>query len=196
MVSLNTPVTKAVVDELRPDVLICAVGADPLRLPIPGADSERVVMGTDLLGNEQEGRQVVVIGGGLVGCEEGLQLAQKGYNVTVVELREELAPDCGRMHRLGLLHELEEQENLAAVTQMRCTAITEDSVTALDRNGDAIKFPADWVVMAAGMRARTETVEQLRALVPECYVIGDCHRPRTVMTAVREAYDAVIDLGR
>lgn len=193
---LNTPVDKAVVDELRPDVLIAAVGADPFRLPVPGADGDNVVMGADLLGNEKPGKKVVVIGGGLVGCEEALQLAGQGYEVAVLEMQEELAPDCGKMHRINLLRQLEVQENLAAYTGMRCTGITSGCVTAADNDGKEISIPADWVVMAAGMRARSEAVERLRPLVKELYVIGDCKSAGTVMSAVRDGYNAALDLGR
>lgn len=194
-IHLNTPVSQDVVDAVKPDVLIIAVGAHPFYLPIPGAQGRNVVAGSDLLGHEQAGKNVVVIGGGLVGCEEALQLAQKGYHVTIVEMQEELAPDCGRMHRLGLLHEVEQSERIDIRTGLRCTAITEQAVTAVDADGSEFSFPSDWVVMAAGMRPNSDTAAELRALVPETYVIGDCESAATVLKAVREAHDAVIDLG-
>ena len=194
-VRLNILVTKEVVDEVKPDVLIIAVGAHPFFLPIPGAQGENVVAGADLLGHEKAGHNVVVIGGGLVGCEEALQLADKGYHVTIVEMQEELAPDCGRMHRLGLLHEVEVRENIDVRTGVRCTGITDTAVTAVDADGTEQSYPSDWVVMAAGMRPNSDTVDELRRLVPESYVIGDCHTAATVLKAVREGYDAAVDIG-
>jgi 2,4-dienoyl-CoA reductase-like NADH-dependent reductase (Old Yellow Enzyme family)/NADPH-dependent 2,4-dienoyl-CoA reductase/sulfur reductase-like enzyme len=194
-VRLNTPVTKEIVDEIRPDVLIIAVGSHPFFLPIPGAQGENVVAGADLLGHEKAGHNVVVIGGGLVGCEEALQLADKGYHVTIVEMQEELAPDCGRMHRLGLLHEVEVRENIDVCTGVRCTGITDTAVTAVDADGAEQSYPSDWVVMAAGMRPNSDTVDELRRLVPESYVIGDCHTAATVLKAVREGYDAAVNIG-
>ena len=194
-VRLNILVTKEVVDEVKPDVLIIAVGAHPFFLPIPGTQGENVVAGADLLGHEKAGHNVVVIGGGLVGCEEALQLADKGYHVTIVEMQEELAPDCGRMHRLGLLHEVEVRENIDVRTGVRCTGITDTAVTAVDADGTEQSYPSDWVVMAAGMRPNSDTVDELRRLVPESYVIGDCHTAATVLKAVREGYDAAVDIG-
>ena len=194
-VRLNTPVTEEVVQELQPDVLIAAVGANTFYLPIPGAHGDNVVAGADLYGHEKPGAKVAVIGGGLVGCEEALQLAGKGYQVSIIEMQEELAPDCGRMHRLGLLHEVENNETITIYTGHRCLAITSDAVSAQAPDGTTVEIPADWVVMAAGMRARTDEVMKLRPLVKEFYAIGDCKTARTVMKAVREAHDAAVDLG-
>ena len=110
-------------------------------------------------------------------------------------MQEELAPDCGRMHRLGLLHEVENNETITIYTGHRCLAITSDAVSAQAPDGTTVEIPADWVVMAAGMRARTDEVMKLRPLVKEFYAIGDCKTARTVMKAVREAHDAAVDLG-
>lgn len=194
-VRLKTSVDESVIKELKPDVLIAAVGAEPFFLPIPGSRGENVVAGADLLGHERPGTNVVVIGGGLVGCEEALQLADRGYHVTIVEMQEELAAECGRMHRLGLLHEVEARERISVAVGMRCTAITETAVSAVNTQGTVYSFDADWVVMAAGMRARTAEVERLRALVPECYVIGDGKATRNIRSAVREGYEAATALG-
>ena len=130
-----------------------------------------------------------------MGCEEALQLADRGYHVTIVEMQEELAAECGRMHRLGLLHEVEARERISVAVGMRCTAITETAVSAVNTQGTVYSFDADWVVMAAGMRARTAEVERLRALVPECYVIGDGKATRNIRSAVREGYEAATALG-
>jgi 2,4-dienoyl-CoA reductase-like NADH-dependent reductase (Old Yellow Enzyme family)/NADPH-dependent 2,4-dienoyl-CoA reductase/sulfur reductase-like enzyme len=194
-IRLNTTVTDELVAELNPDVIIAAVGADPWALPVPGADSANVVFGAELTKETPVGEKVVVIGGGLIGCEEAVSLAKEGHIVTVLEMQEELAPDCGRMHRLSLLHEIEVAETLTPATGHRCTGITAEGVTAVAPDGSEVLFPADTVVMAAGMAPRTAEVERLRAYGKEFYVVGDASRARQIGQATREAYDAVITMG-
>lgn len=194
-IRLNTEVTDELVAEVRPDAIIAAVGADPWALPIPGADSARVVFGSELKADTKLGQKVVVIGGGLIGCEEGIHLAREGHVVVILEMQPELCPDCGRMHRLNVMHQLEVEETLTTATGMRCTAIAEDGVHAVDASGKETVYPADSVVMCAGMRARSAEVDRLRKYCREFYVAGDASRARQIGQATREGYDAVINLG-
>jgi NADPH-dependent 2,4-dienoyl-CoA reductase/sulfur reductase-like enzyme len=194
-IRLNTTVTDELVAEVNPDVIIAAVGAAPWALPVPGSDGKNIVFGAELRPETPVGHRVVVIGGGLIGCEEGVELAKQGHEVTVVEMQTELAPDCGRMHRISLLHELEVAPNLTAAAGHRCAYINDEGVAAIDPEGKEVFFPADTVVMAAGMRPHTADVEQLRAYGKEFYVIGDASRARQIGQATREAYDAVVTMG-
>ena len=194
-IRLNQTVDRALVDDVRPDALIIAVGAEPWALPVPGADGPNVVFGAALRPGDPVGRQVVIIGGGLIGCEEAVRLAREGREVAVLELREALAPDCGRMHRINLLHQMDVLPNLTPAAGHRCLRISPEGVTAAAPDGREVFFPADTVVMCAGMRPRQSEVERLRALVPECYVVGDAQRARQVGQATRDAYDAVLTLG-
>ncbi len=192
---LNTRVDAALVKEIRPDVLIAAVGAEPLRLPIPGIDGANVLYGAELEKDSEIGTSVVIIGGGFVGCEEAVYLADEGHDVVVLEMLPELASECGKMHRLGLMHELENNDRIRCCTGVRCTRIEETGVYAVNAQGQEEFFPCDTVVMAAGLRARSEEVEALRPLVKNFYVVGDAQRARKVMHAVRDGYDAVVDMG-
>ena len=194
-IRLNQTVDRALVDEVRPDALIIAVGAEPWSLPVPGADGPNVVFGAALRPGDPVGRRVVIIGGGLIGCEEAVRLAREGHEVAVLELQEALAPDCGRMHRINLLHQMDVLPNLTPAAGHRCLRIGPEGVTAAAPDGREVFFPADTVVMCAGMRPRHSEVERLRALVPECYVVGDAQRARQVGQATRDAYDAVLTLG-
>ena len=193
-VRLNTPVTKAIVDEVKPDALIAAVGGEPFAVPVSGADGKNVVFGAYLTPETKLGKSIVVIGGGFVGCEEAVDLANKGHEVVILEMLDELASECGRMHRIGLMHELE-NEHITKATGMRCTRITPEGVYAEDKEGREVFYPCDTVVMASGMRSRAAEVEALRPLVKEFYVIGDARKASKIMNANRDAYDVVTALG-
>ena len=195
-VRLNTEVTAEVVREVAPDVLIIAIGAKPTMPPVPCDANTPVVMGANLREGTAVGHKVVVVGGGLVGCEEAVALAREGHKVTLLEMGDELAPDCGRMHRINLLYQIEHQENLTVVTGHVCTRLAPEGVYACKQEDSAqVFFPADTIIVATGMAPDREMLESLRTLVPECYIVGDALRPRQIGQATREGTDAVVDLG-
>ena len=194
-IRLNTVVTDELIEEVNPDVIIAAVGADPLKLPVKGIDNPKVIYGAEMKVDTPVGDTVVVIGGGLVGCEEGVKLANEGHKVTVVEANNVLAPDCGRMHRISLMHEMEVAENLSTAVSHSCVAITDEGVLTRTPEGEEVLFPADTVIMAAGMSPRTKEVEHLRSYGREFYVVGDAFRARQIGQATRDAYDAVVNMG-
>ncbi len=194
-IRLNARVTRELVEDIRPDALIIAVGGEPFAVPVPGADGENVVFGAYLTPETVLGKTLVIIGGGFIGCEEAVDLARKGHEVTILEMIDELAANCGRMHRIGLMHEIEASNKIHVATGMRCTRITDEGVYALDREDREVFFPCDHVVMASGMRSRTEEADALRGLVSETYVIGDARKASKIGNANRDAYDAVTTLG-
>ena len=194
-VRLNTKVTKEIVDEVQPDVLIAAVGSEPFAVPVPGHDGPNVVFGAYLTPETKLGHTLVVIGGGFIGCEEAVDLAKKGHDVTILEMIGDLAVNCGRMHRIALMHEIETNEHIHCATGMRCTSIDETGVHAADKDGKDVFYPADTVIMASGMRSKAAEVEALRPLVKEFYVIGDGNKAQKIMNATRDAYDAVSALS-
>ena len=107
-VLLNTKCTPELLDKESPDVVIAAVGAEPIIPAIPGMDKNSVILATDAYSEEiTVGQKVVVIGGGLVGCETGLHFAQQGKDVTVIEMLDEVAGEANIMHRRALMLELE-----------------------------------------------------------------------------------------
>ena len=194
-VRLNCEVTEQLVKELKPDVLIAAVGSEPLCLPIPGIDGDNVIQGAYITDDTPIGERVVVIGGGFVGCEEAIDLGRKGHKVTILEMREDLAMDSGLLSRPNIIHEIRSNSNITEALGMKCTRISPDGVFAVDQGGNEIFYQADMVVLAMGMCSRSRDVEMLRKLVKEFYVIGDARKPGKVTEAVRDAYDAVTTLG-
>ena len=194
-IRLNTRVTKEIVDQIAPDVLIIAVGSEPFAVPVPGHDGPNVVFGAYLTPETKLGEKLVIIGGGFIGCEEAVDLAKKGHDVTILEMIDDLAINCGRMHRIALMHEIEISDRIHPAMGMRCSKIDETGVYAIDKEGNEVFYPADNVIMASGMRSRSAEVDQLRGLVKEFYVIGDANKAQKIMNGTRDAYDAVSALS-
>ena len=97
---MNTEVTPAMVAEAKPDAVIVATGSNPLVLPIPGINDTGVIHAGDLLdGKASVGKKVLVVGGGMVGCEVVDFLGELGHEVSVIELRDQLGPDVIPEHR-------------------------------------------------------------------------------------------------
>lgn len=190
-VLLNTEVTPELVALEGPDVVIAAVGADPIVPQIPGVDKKSVILAADAYCEKREiGDRVAVIGGGLVGCEIGLHLAQKGKDVTIIEMLDDVALEANIMHRRALMLELEKSVKIR--TCMKCTEITDEGVITVDQNGERVAFACDTVVVAVGYKSRSDVVDALVDTAPEFIAVGDCVKPRKVLQAVRTGYDAAM----
>lgn len=86
-IRLNTEATKELLEKEAPDAVIIAAGSSPLVPPIPGIHGENVtIVNNYYLEKEKVGDEVVVLGGGLAGCEAAIHLAQEGKKVTIVEM--------------------------------------------------------------------------------------------------------------
>jgi len=189
---MDTEVTPEVVREISPDVLIAAVGAEPIIPNIPGVKNKNVVVAASMYDEDAIGKKVVVIGGGLVGCEEGLHLAHLGKEVTILEMLEKAAADAPYLHWLGLMRELEKSVRLE--TRVKCTRVTEGGVFAVDERGEERFYEAYTILLAVGLMPRTEMVESLRSCAPDFVVIGDCLQPATVMEAIHMGYFSAMDI--
>lgn len=186
---LGTTLTKKILDREQPDLVICAIGSRPLIPPIQGIDGPNVIHAVDIYEPGVEiGARVVIIGGGLVGCETGLHLAMTGHDVTIIEMRPDVAMDATHDHRRFMMPLLEEKLRLAR--SLTVTEICFDGVRARGKNGEAYVFAADQVILAAGLEARAVEVELLRSPAYDFAVIGDCRRARNVFAAVREGFDS------
>ena len=167
----------------------------PVRPPIPGLDGANVVQAMDAYAPDARlGHKVVVLGGGLVGCETAVHLWKQGHEVELVEMREELAPDAYRLHKCRLRELI--AQHVKAHMGARCLAVTEAGVQVEGPDGSVQLIPADTVVAALGMRANdTGELEALvqRAGVP-CHKIGDCVRARKIYDAVSEGYLTALSL--
>jgi 2,4-dienoyl-CoA reductase-like NADH-dependent reductase (Old Yellow Enzyme family)/thioredoxin reductase len=175
------------------DTVVVALGSRPVVPPISGI--EYAMKAVDVYsGMERIGKRVVMVGGGLIGCEVGLHLAKNGREVTVIEMLDEVAPDSYRMHRIGLVHEMKKM--LVTRTGLKCRAISAGGVTVVDNDGEEEFLAADTVVYAVGMKANSEKARELKAAAGDIPVfeVGDCVSPGKVYDAVRQAFVAAMSI--
>lgn len=193
-IRLNTEVTRSYVEKERPDAVILAVGSKPFVPNIPGMDGEQVIVVNDLYKKQdQVTDEVVVMGGGLAGCECAVHLAQEGKTVHLVEMRDALAPDANVRHRPLLLKEIE-KDGIFVHTGHCVEKIEKDGVYCRDAEGNLVKISGTTVICALGQRARTDVVEELRGSAPFVRVIGDARKVSTITNAVYQGYHAALDI--
>lgn len=171
------------------DYVILALGSTPVSPPIKGI--ENAVRALDVYDDlSRIGHKVVMVGGGLVGCEVGLHLAKNGRDVTVVEMLDRVAADAYPMYRIGLVDEMEKM--LTYKTGLQCLTIEQNGITIAGDDGKDEFLPADTVVYALGMRAKKEETEKLRSAAGNktVFEIGDCVDAAKVYDAVRQGYVA------
>ena len=198
------------------DAVIMATGATPAELPVDGAKEPSVVQAWDVLaGKASSGKRVVIVGGGAVGCETAIHLAQKGTidaetfhflamngaedlerlkelatrgikEVTVVEMRKSVGADIGISTRWVILQELR-RLGVRVVTGAKVSAINAQGVL-VGQGGEEQLLEADTVLLAVGSRPASKLCEKIKERLPEVYMVGDAVAPRKALDAVRQGY--------
>lgn len=187
-VRTGTEVTAALVAESAPDVAIVAVGAAPAIPAVPGI--ERAVLGREIhVDPNVAGESVVVVGGGLVGCEVALELALIGRTVTVVEALPDVLSAMNLINRLTLLGLLGEH-GVRLATGTRLSAVTDTSVRLAREGEGAEEIQAETVVIAAGLEPRRGLAAGLAERGVPHVAVGDCLAPKNIMQAVHSGFHA------
>lgn len=189
-VELNCALDAAAILARKPDAVVLAQGAVPVVPPVPGIDDPKVVdCVTALTQAPAVGEKVVVIGGGLVGCETAVGYAQEGKTVTVVEALPDIlqaglpVPESNDQ----MLRDLLAEGRVALKTGCRLAAVTDTGVTLATPAGEE-HLEADTVVLAVGFRPRPSLAEDLLGRGIEVYTVGDGSKVGSVMTAVASGY--------
>ena len=191
-VKLNTEVNTDFIQKMKPEVLILALGSSPLMPSIPGIDHTLNALKVyDQPSNIR--KRVVMIRGGLVGCETGLHLAKTGHDVIVIEMLKRLANESFGMYREALILEMQKY-NVIGKTGTRCIEVTSTGVNVENEDGTQEFIEADTVVYALGMKANdTSELHSAAGGIPVLEA-GDCVRARNVEEAVKEGFMAAMDI--
>ena len=138
---------------------------------------------------------LVIVGGGLAGTEAALELAMQGKQVTLVEMGIDVARDANSIHKPALMMELKDHaEQVTILRRTTCTGIHDHGIVCRDVDGRELTLDADTVILAAGMAPLRAEALALEPVSREFRMVGDCKRPRQILEAVREGYDAAMEV--
>jgi len=217
-VNCRRHVDEAFIEAEAPDAVILATGATPLSPPIPGADLPHVVQAWDVLsGKVLTGKRVVIIGGGAVGVETALYLAEKGTlsgdalkfllvnqaedpktlfelatrgtkEVLVIEMIDAIGKDIGQTTRWTMMQDMARM-GVALQKNTKALEITTDGVRA-ERNGEEAEIACDTVVLAAGSIPHNPLQAVLEKKGISCRVVGDANQIGLAFDAVHQGFAA------
>ncbi|MFW6105044.1 MAG: NAD(P)/FAD-dependent oxidoreductase [Chloroflexota bacterium] len=190
-IRFSTEVTPELIERDHPDEIFVATGSNPIIPDVQGIERRNVVTAIDLLLEKKAGGSVVVIGGGLIGCETAFWLAEQGKKVTVVEMLPEVmttgirVPDENRIMLLDLLA----VNNVDIVTNTVVQEVTAAAVSVIDKTSRRRMIKAETVVLAVGLKANNKLCKSLRGKVSDWHALGDCREPRNIMGAIWDGYE-------
>lgn len=218
-VCLNTEMTREYIEAEQPDHVVVATGAVPAVPPIPGVDLPHVVQAWDVLADKViTGERVVIVGGGAVGVETALFLAEKGTltgemlkflmvnraedyeelyqlaitgskKVTLVEMIDKLGRDIGPTTRWGMLKNMK-RPGIVAKTSTTALEITSEGIYVAGTKGETELIPADTIVLASGATSYNPLEGYLEKSGIPYQVAGDALQIARAMEAVRQGFDA------
>ncbi len=168
------------------DEVIIAAGAHNMDLPMP-VENSNVVSAWDVLSGKEVTGKCVILGGGLVGAETAEYLANKGHEVTVVEMMGRIAAQESQTV-LPLMMKDFAEHNVQQLTNTKVASISNNTVKAVNtKDNTEIEIKADTIVAALGSR---KNVMDVTGITKPVHYVGDCSGERTadIASAIRTAY--------
>ena len=200
----STEATAEVVSKLEPHVVIVAAGAGHAIPDIPGIDSKKVLTSKELHSRLKNylrltgarlmtklatkyvpvGKTVVIIGGGIQGCETAEFLTKRGRKVTIVEPGPELGEGLLETFIRPFLLKWLRDKGVLMLAGVKCEEITKEGLVITTAEGERRLLEADTIITALPLRANPAVYEELKGVAPEVYAIGDCNEPGLIVDAV------------
>jgi 2,4-dienoyl-CoA reductase-like NADH-dependent reductase (Old Yellow Enzyme family)/NADPH-dependent 2,4-dienoyl-CoA reductase/sulfur reductase-like enzyme len=194
-VKVGEEVDEKVLDTLKPDAVIVATGSTPIVPDLPGIETMKRATAREVLAGDPGAfsGNVVVVGGGLTGCETAEFLADTGAKVTVVEMQHDVIPDVGLLRKLLLMDRMN-KKGIKILTQRTAKEIKTDGlVVEKDGHFETIS-EVDALVWAVGNKPETGLEKLLGEKNTPFYKVGDCVQPRKIMDAIHEGFLCAYEL--
>jgi 2,4-dienoyl-CoA reductase (NADPH2) len=204
-INLNTEVNSALIEQTKPDVVVLATGGIPTVPGVPGINGKNVVSTTRLhsmlkfflkfLGIKTlrwltmlwmpVGKRIVIIGGGVQGCQLGEFLTERGRKVTIVDTAEEMGK--GMIDAvMGNLFTWFRKKGVIMMSGVRDMEITKTGLSFTNTKGERETVVADNIIPAVELLPDTRLLAGLEGKVAEIYAIGDCREPNLIADAIAD----------
>lgn len=193
-IRLNTNVTKKYAEGIQADAMVIAVGSEPVKPKIEGINGKNVVSVINYHNNmEKVTDEVVILGGGLAGCEMAIHLSRQGKKVRLVEMNDKLSSDANIRQRPLLLQEIQKCE-VEVHLNTKAIKITEEGVICQKTDGKEITIPGTSTVLALGQKSRRNVVDELWDASLNVAQIGDCVKVASMTEAIYQGHHAAMDI--
>ena len=186
-VKLNTKVTD--IASLGADEVIIATGSVANRIPVPGIDNG--IQAIDFLrGRKEVGQNVVVVGGGLTGCEIAYELYLQGKHPTIVEMKDDLIAMKGVcLANSSYLRDFFSANKVPVHLETKLEQVLEDGVKVTNKEGLSFKIDADSVILSTGYKSNP-----LAPKAKNVHVIGDANKVGNLRTVIWQAWDVCMKI--
>lgn len=184
-VFLNQDVNETTLRDVNPDVLVCATGSTPISHGIPGLKRESVYTAEEALTKNLPENRMVILGGGLVGCEVSEFLAERGKKITLLEKLENIGFGIDPRTLKLMLQRISKKETTIH-TSTEVLKIDQDKIFFKDKKGNEQVVHFEAIVLAVGYSPDDHLMRSVKDLTLETYSIGDCVLPRGIPEAIQE----------
>ena len=186
-VKLNSEVTD--ISATQADEIIIATGSTANRIPVPGID--KGIQAIDfLLGKKTAGENVVIIGGGLTGCEIAYELYLQGKHPTIVEMQDDLITTPGIcLANTSFLRDFFEANSIPVHLETKLCEVMDDGVLVSDKNGMQFKINADSVILSTGYKSAP-----IAEKAKNVHIVGDASKVGNLRTVIWQAWDVCMKL--
>ncbi len=190
-VELNKEATAEDIIGFGADCVILATGAFQEQPDFIDGDGYRVLTAIELLTNGTKlGKDVLVVGGGLIGCETAVYLARKGHRVTVISRRPQILTDVN-FHNVAVLYRMLIDSHVEVLTETKLSGASDGGIVVVQQGKKKV-VKADSLVFSEALQPCNHVEKALGDRIANLYSVGDCVKPRRLIDAIWEAYHAAL----
>ena len=187
-VKMNTEVKD--VASVGADEVIVATGSVANKIPVKGAAEYGIEAVDYLLGKKEVGENVVVVGGGLTGCEIAYDLYLQGKKPVIVEMQDDLITTPGvALANTSFLRDFFKANKVPVYLESRTTEITDSSVSVATKDGKTVSVPADSVILSVGYKPAP-----IAPKAKHVHILGDAFKVGNLRTVIWQAWDIAMKL--
>ncbi len=174
------------IHSIKADEYVIATGSKAKRFKIPGIENS--VEAIEFLNGAPIGKKVVIVGGGLTGCEIAYELALDGKEPTIVEMKDDLIAQKGIcLANSSYLREYFALHQIPVYLEAKVKEIQKDKVVVIKKDGSILSIPTDSTIMSVGYNSTPLTKE--KRIV---HLVGDCYSVGNLKTVIWRAYEVAM----